>query len=67
VAFSVGFGKGKAALEVNGGLAVLVNTASMTRNGLLKPVQPSAQRNELKQPAPKSSNEASRSPLWKRA
>jgi hypothetical protein len=67
VAFSVGFGKGKAALEVNGGLAVLVNTASMTRNGLLKPVKASATRDEPQQHRPNSSNEASLSPLWTQA
>jgi hypothetical protein len=46
---------------------VLLKTASMTRNGLLKPVKPSATRDESNQPAPNSSTEASRSSLWKQA
>ena len=46
---------------------MLLKTASMTRNGLLKPVKPSATRDESNQPAPNSSTEASRSSLWKQA
>ena len=46
---------------------MLVDTASMSRNGFLKPIKPSAKPDGPKQPPPNLPNEASRSSLWKQA
>ena len=46
---------------------MLVNTASMSRNGFLKPIKPSAKPDGPKQPPPNLPNEASSSSLWKQA